>query len=273
MQKSVYKLINTTRARGRWRIARMIRFILLLLLFPFVAIGSLFIDPKKEYEKNSPFFRKILYWYTWLGLKLCRVKVRTEGMENVPQNSRFVLVGNHRSNWDPLIVWYVFRKYDVAFLSKESNFKVPVFGRWVRKCCFMKIDRENPKNALKTVEKASELMKKDEVSIGVYPEGTRNKENKELLPFHNSVFKIAQKADAPIVVIAMDGAEEIRKRTPWKRTNVSLRVCDVIAAEDVAAMRTAEIGKRVRDKITEALNALEENANEKDLRTVQSARG
>ena len=132
-----------------------------------------------------------------MALKAARIKVHTTGMEKVPQGERLLFVGNHRSKFDPIITWYLFRKWDIAFLSKKENFRVPIFGRIIRKCCFLAIDRENPREALKTVNKAAGLLENGTVSIGVYPEGTRSRTG-ELLPFHNGVLKIAQKAGAPI---------------------------------------------------------------------------
>ena len=83
----------------------------------------------------------------------------------------------------------------------------------------MAIDRENPRNAMKTIIKASKLLQKGEVSVGVYPEGTRSKECK-LLPFHNGVFKIAQRADAPIAIVAISGTEKVSKNYPLHKTDV-----------------------------------------------------
>lgn len=74
----------------------------------------------------------------------------------------------------------------------------------------MAIDRENPRNAIKTIEKAAQLIEKKEVSIAVYPEGTCGKECVPL-PFHNGVFKIAQKASVPIVVAAVQRTEQIHR--------------------------------------------------------------
>lgn len=230
----------------------MIKLIILCILLPFTLISSLFINPKKEYDKNSKFYRKLLYTYTWLVLKLLRIKIEVKGMEKLPKDTRFLLVGNHRSNYDPIITWLIFRHYDLAFISKESNFKIPIFGRIIRKCCFMAIDRENPRNAIKTITRASNLLKENEVSIAVYPEGTRNKESKGLLPFHNSVFKIAQKANVPIVVVGIAGTETIHKRTPWKRSTVNLHVLEVIDAEKVKEMKTNEIGEHVQNTILES---------------------
>lgn len=50
-----------------------------------------------------------------------------------------------------------------------------------------------------TVQKAADLLTSDTVNVAIYPEGTRSK-NCTLLPFHNGVFKIAQKAEVPIAV-------------------------------------------------------------------------
>ena len=236
----------------------MLKILCILILLPFTFICSLFINPKKEYDKNRKFYRKLLHTYTWLVLKLLRVKIDVTGIEKIPQNTRFVLVGNHRSNFDPIITWLVFKRYDLAFISKESNFKIPVFGRIIRKCCYMAIDRENPRNAIKTINRASNLIKSNEVSVAVYPEGTRNKEGNGLLPFHNSVFKIAQKANVPIVIVGVSGTESIHKRTPWKRTHVQLQVLDVINAENVMAMKTNEIGEIVKNTLL-ASDLIKEN--------------
>jgi len=230
----------------------MIEFIVFLLILPFNVICALFVNPKKEYKKNSKFYRKLLYLNTWLIIRFLRIKVDVKGMEKIPQNTRFLLVGNHRSNFDPIITWNVFKQYDLAFISKESNFKIPIFGRFIRKCCFMAIDRENPKNALKTVINASELLKNNEVSVAVYPEGTRNKKNKELLPFHNGVFKISQKAKVPIVIVAIDGTELIHKNFPLKKSLIKMEVLNVIYPREVEIMQTKQIGEQVKTALLQS---------------------
>ena len=226
------------------------KFIFLFLMIPFLILSTIFINPKKEYEKNSKFYRFLLNNYTWFALTVLRVKVHAEGMDKVPENTRFLLVQNHYSNFDPIVTWYVFKKNTMAFVSKPENFKVPFFGRMIRKCCFLPIDRENPRNAVKTVDKAANLIKADEVCVGIYPEGTRNKSYVGLLPFHNSVFKIAHKANnAPIVIVGVSGTEKIHKNTPWKKTHVYIEVMQVLSSEDVQAMRTNEIGKTTEERL------------------------
>ena len=228
------------------------------LYLVFIAVCCLFVK-NKQYEKDNKFYRFLLDSLTAFLLWYLGVKIHVEGREIVPKNERFVLVGNHISNFDSIVAWRVLRKERLAFVSKASNFQIPFFGRLVRKCCFLEIDRENPRNAVKTVEKAAELIQRDEVSIGVYPEGTRAKDG-VTLPFHNAMFKIAQRADAPLVVCSIKGTNRIHEHAPWRLTHVYLRFIEVIDKEQVKGMRTSEIGERVKEEIQQSIEITEEKA-------------
>ncbi|MBQ4062125.1 MAG: 1-acyl-sn-glycerol-3-phosphate acyltransferase [Christensenellaceae bacterium] len=223
----------------------------------FLIVCALFVDPKKEYDKNSRFYRNVLGDVTAIGLFLCGVDVKTTGLEKVPKDSRFLFVGNHLSNFDSIIQWHVLRKYDLAFISKPENFKIFIFGRLIRKCCFMAIDRQSPRNSLKTVDKAAELIKNDEVSIAVYPEGTRNKSYKGLLPFHNGMFKIAQDTGVPIVVAIIRGSEHIHKNIPFRRTKVQLDIVEVVSPQFVAENRRADLANHIRKTMLDSLGCTE----------------
>lgn len=219
---------------------------IILLYVLFLAVCSLFVSPKKEYEKHSRFYRALLNGATAIAIKIMRIRPHTSGVEKIPQNTKKLLfVSNHRSNFDPIITWHILKHWQPAFVSKASNFKIPVFGRFIRKCCFMAIDRKNPRNAIRTINKAASLLQKGEVSIGIYPEGTRSK-SCELLPFHNGVFKIAQKADADIVVLAVSGTEKISKNYPFRHTDVHIDVLEVLPAEQVKLTKTDIIGEHIK---------------------------
>ncbi len=212
----------------------------------FLLVCNLLVDPKKEYDHCDKFYFRVLNSAAACSFVLGRLKIRLEGAEKVPWDRRFLLVGNHCSNFDPIITWYLLRKNNMVFVSKRENFKVPLFGGMIRKCGFLEIDRENPKESMRTLMKAADLIKRDEASVGVYPEGTRNRTpEKGLLPFHNGVFKIAQMAKAPMVVAALHGTDKIRKNYPWRSTEVRLEILEVIPAEELAGKRTSEIGERV----------------------------
>lgn len=221
---------------------------LLILYVLFLGVCALLVSPDKTYEKNSPFYRFLLESATAVAIKLLRIRIHVSGMEKIPKDEKVLFVSNHRSNFDPILTWYAFKEWKIASVSKPENFKIPFFGRIIRKCCFMPIDRENPRNAIVTINKAAKLLKKQEVSIGIYPEGTRSK-NGQLLPFHNGVFKIAQKAEAPIVVLSITGSEKISSRTPFQPTDVYLDVLEVFPTQGVKETKTEMIGTAVRHLI------------------------
>ena len=239
--------------------------LLLKLLLALVAIFTIYVlimtisaysIAPHEYTKDSSYFRFLLTISIAMLFFVAKIKIETEGLEKVPKGTRFLLVSNHRSKFDPMAVWLVFKKHNIAFISKEENFHIPWFGRIIRKCCCLPIDRKDPGKALLTVEKAAKLLKNDTVSVGVYPEGTRSI-SCELLPFHNAMFKIAKIANAPIVVTTIEGTENVCKNYIRRRTNIKLKVVDVISADDVCTARsTAEIGARVREDMERSLGAI-----------------
>lgn len=235
-------------------------FMIVFLYIFFLVVSSLVVE-RKEYDTNSQFYRFLLNSSTAIALKAMRIKVHISGMEIVPENKKLLFVSNHRSKFDPIVTWYVFREWQPAFISKMENFRVPIFGRFIRKCCFMAIDRENPREAMKTVNHAAELLQKDEVSVGVYPEGTRSKSG-ELLPFHNGVLKIAQKANVPIVVLAVSGTEQIAKNYPFHKSDVYLDVVEVIPADDACKTRSRDLGEQIRSGLEVKLNERRKMKNE-----------
>ena len=223
-------------------------FVALLLLF--LTVCMLFVSPKKYYEKDSKFYRFLINLAAAVACWGGRLRLHVTGKEMLPADRRILYVGNHVSNYDPIITWHAFPKAKLSFISKASNFKIPWFGRYIRRCCFMDIDRENPRNAIVTINRAADLLKKQEVSIGVYPEGTRSKST-ELLPFHNGVFKIAQKANVDIAVISLIGTENIHKNFPWRKTDVYVDVLEVIPADEIKGVKTEVIGSRVETLLIE----------------------
>ena len=229
----------------------------LVALVLFLWICSLCVSPEKEYDKDSAFYRFLADSTIFWIIKLLRIRVHVTGMEKLPKDQKLLFVCNHRSNFDPIVTAYIMKKWKLAFVSKPSNFKIPIFGKIVRKCCYMAIDRVNPRNAILTINRAAKLLEAQEVSVGIYPEGTRSK-TCVLLPFHNGVFKIAKKADKPIAVLSIAGTEKISGRTPFHATDVYLDVLEVFTEETVKELRTEQIGEKMLELLKSNLEKREE---------------
>lgn len=224
----------------------ILAFVLLLVLMALFA-GN------KEREKDNKFYRSILNFAMGIVTFFMRIKVivvnkaKLEGL-----TGRFLLVSNHRSNFDPLITIKALKKYELAFLSKAENFKIPIVGRYIKRCCFLAIDRENPRNAILALKKASNLIANNQVSVGVYPEGTRSKDC-SILPFHDGVFKIAQYAKVPIVVMTVIGTENIKKNAPFKKTRVIIEINRILSIEEVMQKSTHDISEIVKQDYIETI--------------------
>lgn len=233
-----------------------------ILYWVVLAVMAACVNPHREYDRNSRFYRNFLNFSTAITLWGARVHVHREGFEKLPSEAPVLFVSNHRSNFDPIITWYELHRFDLAFISKEENFHIPLFGRIVRRCAFLSIDRKNPRNAVRTMKRAVNLLDRQEVSIGLYPEGTRSRTG-ELLPFHHGLFRIAVKAKVPVVVAVLEGTEQVKRHFPLRRTDVRFAVLRVFRPEEYAGKSTEEIGEMIREVMLQGLQQTDVSAIKK----------
>ncbi len=215
-------------------------------------IISLFLTVKKPNGKPSKVCKFFIDYTAQAVLTFLRGRVKVTGIEKIPTDRRFLLVCNHRSGLDPFASVPAFRKYNISYISKPENFKIPMVDPFLSHTCYMTIDRENARNAMKTLHKATDLVKNDIVSIGIYPEGTRSRSG-ELLEFKDGVFYVAKKSPCPVVVVTVQNAENVFKRFPWKSTTVQLDVLACIEPESFEKKSTHEISEEVRNMMLEHL--------------------
>lgn len=202
--------------------------------------------PKPFWQWNFGEVAEIVRWGS-------NIKVELTGTEKLPEEGRYLLVSNHRSLFDPVTMAAAFRRQKYIYVSKPSNFNIPIAGKLMHKCCCMQLNRENNREALTAIKRAGDFIKNDVGSVVIYPEGTRSKKD-ELLPFHAGSFKIAQKAGAPVVLVAMRNTDKVRHNMPFKRTTVYIDIVDVIDAEFVKSHTTKEIAELAQKKIQERLD-------------------
>ena len=232
---------------------------LIALWFIFTFIFSLFLNKKKEYTTQNRLVDRIISLTMELLLNLAHVKILKENIEAVPKDEKFLLVYNHTSNFDPIIINHVLRKYKIIHVSKPENFKIPIAGPFVHRNCYQAIDRESPMKALKTIDKCIGFINENKFSVGIAPEGTRNKGNdKELLPFKGGCFHIAKKTNCKIVICALMNANKIHKNFPFKRTKVKFSIVKVMDCEEYKDLRTSDISNTARDLIQRKLYEKEE---------------
>ena len=218
---------------------------LVLLALVVLLLMCRLVDLDKPQEKDNGFYRLIMYLYVDALVTICRAKIHTEGLEKTPTDGRFLLVCNHQHLSDVGVLISKFKKSKIAFISKQENRKMPIVGEFMHRTSSQTLDREDDRQALRVILKCIQLVKDQEVSMAVFPEGTRSKTGK-LLPFRNGAFKIAQKANVPIVVCTINGTNQLfHNLKRLKKTDIDLHLVDVIQPEELKGKTTAEIGQRV----------------------------
>ena len=212
-----------------------------LLFWFFCAI----VDQKKPQEKDSKFYRTMLHLAVDAILFLARVKIKTQGLEKTPKGRRFMLVCNHIDNLDPAFLLTCFRDSQLAFISKREVQSYFLVGKLMHKILCQPINRENDREALKTILKCIQILKEDKASIAVFPEGYIHKD-KKLHHFRSGVFKIATKTKVPIVVCTIrDTRFVLGKLKKLQPSSVDVRLLQVIEPEEYENMTTVDLAEQI----------------------------
>lgn len=223
--------------------------VLALIAFLFLWFICSRVDLEKPQEKDDKFYRTVMGIYIEALKTLVGIRLHTRGLEKAPTEGRFLLVCNHLFLADPCLLLNVFPKAELAFITKQENQQMFIVGKMMHKIMCQPLDRDNDRQALKTILKCIQLIKDDEVSIGVFPEGYTSRDGK-VHPFRPGAFKIAQKTGVPIVVCTIQNTRAIFKNLArLKKTDVELHLVDVIQPEELKGKTTVEISDMVYERM------------------------
>lgn len=216
-----------------------------LLLFLLLVVLSWCIDPKKPQQEDSKFYRRLITAVTIAAKPVLRVELHTDGLETMVKKGRFLLVCNHLSVMDPVILLGSFPKSQLAFITKRENERLFLVGKFMHKILCQSINRENDREALKTIINCINIIKEDKASIAVFPEGYTSLDGK-LHPFRSGVFKIAQKAQVPIVVCTLQNTQYVfHNAARLKKTHVHLHLVGILYPEAQKGLTAVDIGNLV----------------------------
>ena len=184
------------------------------------------------------------------------VKLTVIGEENVPTDVPVLYIGNHRSFFDVPIT-YPRCPIRTGYIAKKEMEKVPLLSTWMKRLHCLFLDRNDLKQGLKTILTAIEKVKSG-ISICIFPEGTRNKNEDELdmLPFHEGSFKIAAKANCPIIPMAISGSADIWENhfPRVKKTHVILEYGKPIYPKELDKDEKKRIGEHCSNIIRETIH-------------------
>lgn len=204
------------------------------LYFFIIWIFSIFVSTKKRYGRPSTFYYNMMNGFYSFMCQVNGIHIHVTGKEKVPNDRRVLYVCNHISMLDPMVHSIIFGERKIAFITKISNYKIPIGGKFARRACYIPIDRENPRKALESIHIAQGLIKNDVTDIAVYPEGHRG-DSYKMQEFKTGVFLIALKTNCPVVVCTLYGLTKGAKKSIFKKTDVYFDVLDVISPEGISS--------------------------------------
>lgn len=143
----------------------------------------------------------------WLGIRLTFCPVYVYGREKA-QDQPGIVISNHQSLFD-ILAALGFYPMDFLFLSKEEVFKIPLVGLAMKKVGYISVNRSNPRQAARSLE-VVEARVRENNRVLIYPEGTRSKDARKLLPFKAGAFQVAEKGSFPIFPVVLYGTQETR---------------------------------------------------------------
>ena len=239
----------------------MVARILSSLFWLFIVVSSILLFPVAVtlWALTVLFDRRLVllhrftcFWaslYTWFN-PIWRVRI--EGREKIRPGAAYVMVANHQSLLDILVLFRLFRHF--KWVSKIENFRVPAIGWNMSLNRYIKL-RRGDKASIEKMMEACERTLADGNSIMMFPEGTRSADGR-LKPFKPGAFALALQTQSPLLPIVLQGtADALPKRGFVLRGHhdIRVRVLDEIPPSQFEGLSVDALTQRVRDLIVAQL--------------------
>ena len=211
------------------------------------------VNLSKPVTGRSRFYRGLVNLTLPSLFKIVRVKVISTGTEKTEGVFPAMIVCNHLHAIDPAIILKELPDLSPGFIGKKEIYtEMPFVARYMHKLNCLPIDRENNREAAKTILRAVDLIKSKTASVGVFPEGYTSLDG-ELHEFRNGAFKIALRAHCPVIVCTVTGTNTAVKTLFRKKNTIYFDVLKVIPADEVSTMNTTELAELIHKEMEQNL--------------------
>lgn len=200
-----------------------------------------------------------VYWLGRLFNKACKIiglHVTFRGYEHAKDIKSAVYIANHQSNWDIIALTGAVMPRTVA-IGKSSLFWIPLFGQLFWLSGNLLINRENRAKAASTIGTVVDKIRQQNMSIWMFPEGTRSK-GKGLLPFKTGAFHIALQAKVPLVPIACSSYFGQVDLNRWDNGELIVEIMPPISIEGYDAHQIRDLLKHSRKILSERIAELDQ---------------
>jgi 1-acyl-sn-glycerol-3-phosphate acyltransferase len=173
-------------------------------------------------DRSHNLYFKLSKYFSGGVLWISGIKLEVSGLENFAKDKTYVFVSNHSSQYDIVVLQKIIPNR-MAMIFKKELAKIPFFGWQLAMGPYVMIDRENYEKAMKSIEEAKEKMKKQNISIVVFAEGTRSKTG-EIQQFKRGAFRLATQVGYPIIPTTIVGSNKIMPKGTYKLKRGTIKV-------------------------------------------------
>lgn len=235
---------------------RSLLIVILIVAFLILSIPILIVEwiigKFNPYARDISSLRIVQFMFK-LILFVAGTKVTVIGEDRIPKDTPVLYVGNHRSYFD-VVLTYARCPGLTGYVAKDSMKKIPLLSSWMKRLHCLFLNRSDIKEGLKTILQGIDQMKNG-VSMCIFPEGTRNKNEDEtkLLPFKEGSFKMAEKTGCPIILMGMNNTSSILEdHFPFIRsTHVVLEYSKPIYPKELSKEDRKFLGAYCERQLTE----------------------
>lgn len=181
------------------------------------------------------------------------VELQVEGVENLRQDTGFMLYSNHQGMFDVVAIAATCPTPLGAVLKKEL-LGIPFVQQVIDCTKSYPMDREDVRQSLTVIQNVTEEVKSGRNYI-IFPEGTRSKNGNQMGEFHGGSFRCAIKAKCPIIPVALVDSFRVFDQKGSAKLTVQLHYLEPIPYEEFAGMKATEVAALVKGRIEEAIRA------------------
>jgi len=187
-------------------------YILTWIVLATLVCGILVIVLSFFVRSGNPLHKIARFWGKSI-LVVSGVKVCVKGLSNIDLSAPYIYMPNHQSNFDiPVLLGHLTVQF--RWLAKMELFKIPIFGRAMRKAGYISIDRYHRESAIESLKVAANKIKNG-VSVLIFPEGTRSWDGK-IRSFKKGGFVMAIDSGVPIVPVVITGTRAIMPKGKFR---------------------------------------------------------
>jgi len=197
----------------------------------------------------------LTYESTILSFLIPIWKIHIEGREKAIKGTTYVIISNHQSILDILLLNRL--RYNYKWISKIENFNVPFIGWYLKMAAYITVERGNEESKIGMLEKSYKCLQNG-ISIMIFPEGTRSLNN-EIGFFKRGAFQLAMQANVPILPVLIDGTGGILPKHGLifgSGHKIRIKVFDPINPADFGTDIPEELAQKISLLMTNWLNEL-----------------